>query len=224
MSPAVFLTVFAVTFVAELPDKSLFASLVLGTRYRALWVWLGVTAAFAVHVTIAVVAGGLLNLLPHRLVLAIVALLFAAGSIYLLFGSEEDTKSEGEEEVEAAMSAHSGRGARTAILTSFGVIFVGEFGDITQIATANFAARYDDELAGGLARRVPGSQPRLRPRDHGRPQPAQGRPGNACPAGSRRCARAARGPHAGRARPRLTDRSGGLSRTGRGGQPLPRPR
>jgi putative Ca2+/H+ antiporter (TMEM165/GDT1 family) len=146
MSPAVFLTVFAVTFVAELPDKSLFASLVLGTRYRALWVWIGVTAAFAVHVTIAVVAGGLLNLLPHRLVLAIVALLFAAGSIYLLFGSEEDTKSEGEEEVEAAMSARSGRGARTAILTSFGVIFVGEFGDITQIATANFAARYDDEL------------------------------------------------------------------------------
>ena len=27
-------TVFGVTFVAELPDKSLFASLVLGTRYR----------------------------------------------------------------------------------------------------------------------------------------------------------------------------------------------
>ena len=26
------------------------------------------------------------------------------------------------------------------------MIFVGEFGDITQIATANFAARYDDEL------------------------------------------------------------------------------
>ena len=146
MSPAVFLTVFAVTFVAELPDKSLFASLVLGTRYRALWVWIGVTAAFAVHVTIAVVAGGLINLLPHRLVLGIVAVLFAAGSIYLLFGSEEDTESEGEEEVEAAMAARSGRGARTAILTSFGVIFVGEFGDITQIATANFAARYDDEL------------------------------------------------------------------------------
>jgi putative Ca2+/H+ antiporter (TMEM165/GDT1 family) len=146
MSPAVFLTVFAVTFVAELPDKSLFASLVLGTRYRALWVWIGVTAAFAVHVTIAVVAGGLLNLLPHRLVLGIVAVLFAAGSVYLLFGSEEDTESEGEEEVEAAMAARSGSGARTAILTSFGVIFVGEFGDITQIATANFAARYDDEL------------------------------------------------------------------------------
>ena len=53
-------TVFAVTFVAELPDKSLFASLVLGTRYRPAHVWLGVAAAFAVHVGVAVTAGGLL--------------------------------------------------------------------------------------------------------------------------------------------------------------------
>src|SRR6202451_3974150 len=55
-------TVFAVTFVAELPDKSLFASLVLGTRYRPGHVWLGVAAAFALHVTLSVVAGGLLPL------------------------------------------------------------------------------------------------------------------------------------------------------------------
>src|SRR5260221_13301282 len=36
---AVFGTVFALTFLAELPDKSMFASLVLGTRYRPSWVW-----------------------------------------------------------------------------------------------------------------------------------------------------------------------------------------
>jgi hypothetical protein len=52
-------TVFGVTFVAELPDKSLFASLVLGTRYRPVHVWLGVAAAFAVHVGLAVTVGGL---------------------------------------------------------------------------------------------------------------------------------------------------------------------
>jgi Ca2+/H+ antiporter, TMEM165/GDT1 family len=152
MSPLVLLTVFGVTVVAELPDKSLFASLVLGTRFRASWVWIGVTAAFAVHVTIAVVAGGLLTLLPHRLVLGIVAVLFALGSAYLLFGSEEATEEKGEEEGESEASeappdvavAHA---ARTAVLTSFGVIFVGEFGDITQISTANFAARYDDPVA-----------------------------------------------------------------------------
>jgi Ca2+/H+ antiporter, TMEM165/GDT1 family len=150
MSPVVFLTVFGVTVVAELPDKSLFASLVLGTRFRPLWVWLGVASAFAVHVTIAVAAGGLITLLPHRLVLGIVAVLFALGSAYLILGSEEKTEDEGEAEAEKAAEEApltAVRAARTAFLTSFGVIFVGEFGDITQISTANFAARYDDPIA-----------------------------------------------------------------------------
>ena len=44
---AVIGTAFAITFLAELPDKSMFASLVLGTRYRAAWVWAGAAAAFA---------------------------------------------------------------------------------------------------------------------------------------------------------------------------------
>ncbi len=57
---------FGVIFVAELPDKSLFASLVLGTRHRALWVWIGVTGAFAVHVVKAVAAGWVLDVLPRR--------------------------------------------------------------------------------------------------------------------------------------------------------------
>jgi putative Ca2+/H+ antiporter (TMEM165/GDT1 family) len=150
MDLGVFLTVFAVTVVAELPDKSLFASLVLGTRFRPLWVWLGVACAFAVHVTIAVIAGDLVTLLPHRLVLSVVAVLFAAGSAYLLLGSEEETEAEGEEEAAEALedvTVSKAKVARTAFLTSFGVIFVGEFGDITQITTANFAARYDDPVS-----------------------------------------------------------------------------
>jgi Ca2+/H+ antiporter, TMEM165/GDT1 family len=51
-----FATVFAVTFVAEVPGKSLFASLVLGTRYRPGHVWAGAAAAFAVHCVLAVTA------------------------------------------------------------------------------------------------------------------------------------------------------------------------
>ena len=46
-----------VTFLAELPDKSMFASLVMGTRYRPAWVWAGAAAAFTVHMAIAVTAG-----------------------------------------------------------------------------------------------------------------------------------------------------------------------
>lgn len=34
--------------------------------------------------------------------------------------------------------------------TSFGVILLAEFGDLTQIVTANLAARYDDPVAVGI--------------------------------------------------------------------------
>jgi putative Ca2+/H+ antiporter (TMEM165/GDT1 family) len=47
------------------------ASLVLGTRYRSLFVFAGVAAAFAVHMVLAVGAGSLLLLLPHRAVEAV---------------------------------------------------------------------------------------------------------------------------------------------------------
>jgi Uncharacterized protein family UPF0016 len=83
---AVALTTFVVIFPAELPDKSLFASLVLGTRFRPLPVFCGVAAAFAVHVLIAVTVGGVFALLPQRLVLFVMAALFAGGSAWLLLG------------------------------------------------------------------------------------------------------------------------------------------
>jgi putative Ca2+/H+ antiporter (TMEM165/GDT1 family) len=68
---AIVLTTFALIFPAELPDKTFIATLVLATRFRHLWVWLGVISAFFVQVLIAVTAGGLLALAPQRLVLAI---------------------------------------------------------------------------------------------------------------------------------------------------------
>jgi Ca2+/H+ antiporter, TMEM165/GDT1 family len=137
-------TVFGVIFIAELPDKSLFASLVLGTRYRALWVWLGVSAAFIVHVAIAVIAGHLLTLLPHRAVQAVVAILFAVGAVVLLLPKREDADDD------TAKSDRAMTGVASVMLTSFGVVFVGEWGDITQIATANLAAKYDDPISVGI--------------------------------------------------------------------------
>jgi Ca2+/H+ antiporter, TMEM165/GDT1 family len=142
VSFGVLLTVGAVIFLAELPDKSMFASLVLGTRYRPLYVWLGVASAFLVHVIIAVSAGSLLHLLPHRLVQAVVALLFLAGAALVLFSVEEDEKEAEEAEENAEQGAIPARFWRV-FLTSFTVIFLGEWGDITQIATANYAAKYD---------------------------------------------------------------------------------
>lgn len=152
LSLPVIATVFVVIFVAELPDKSLFASLVLGTRYRPLWVWLGASAAFVVHVVIAVAAGGVLTLLPQRVVEVVVAVLFAAGAVLMLRpGAAEDEQDESDAEAAALRArARQDSGAGRVILTSFAVVFVGEWGDITQIATANLAAKYSDPYSVGI--------------------------------------------------------------------------
>jgi Ca2+/H+ antiporter, TMEM165/GDT1 family len=129
---------FVVTLLAELPDKTMFASLILSTRYRPLWVWVGAAAAFTVHMAIAVTAGRLLALLPHRIVDGIVAGLFVAGAAYLWVTSFRPQHHEGAEE--ARMGAPSASFWRVAG-AAFGVIFLAEWGDITQLATANLAAR-----------------------------------------------------------------------------------
>ena len=80
MNLAVVAAVFPVIFLGELPDKTMFASLVMATRGRPWAVWLGATAAFAVHVVIAITVGVLLlDILPHRAVELAVALTFFAG-------------------------------------------------------------------------------------------------------------------------------------------------
>ena len=136
MEPSVVATVFALIFVAELPDKTMIATLIMGSRYRPLLVWIGATAAFGVHAVVAVAVGQLLELLPHSWIEAITAVLFAGGAAYLLFVPEKQQEEEGGEEADSAR-----RGART-VAAAFLVIFIGEFGDLTQILTANLAAKY----------------------------------------------------------------------------------
>jgi len=140
---ALLVTVFAVTFMVELPDKSLFASLLLGTRYQPWQVWLGVMAAFAIHVGLAVTAGSLLTAAPHQIVQLVSAALFLGGAVWLLKARQRDDMQPGPDA--ARLGAASLSLLRVAA-TSFAVIFVGEWGDITQITTANFAARYQDPL------------------------------------------------------------------------------
>lgn len=130
---------FAVTFLAELPDKSMFASLVLATRYRPFAVWAGVAAAFAVHMTIAVTVGQLLALLPHRIVDWVVAVLFVAGAGYLWVSSLHPASLVG---ADTARQDSRSPFLRVAA-TSFTVIFLAEWGDITQLTAANLAARYN---------------------------------------------------------------------------------
>ncbi|WP_129309391.1 TMEM165/GDT1 family protein [Streptomyces sp. L2] len=133
--------VFGVIFLAELPDKTALAGLVLGTRYRASYVFAGVAAAFLLHVVLAVAAGSALTLLPQRLVHALTGVLFLAGAAVLALKRGEE-----EEEVRKPADQSFWKVAGTG----FTLILVAEFGDLTQIMTANLAARYDDPISVGL--------------------------------------------------------------------------
>ncbi len=136
------LSVVAAAFIlilpVELPDKTMFATLVLATRFAPLPVLVGVGGAFAVQVAIAVTAGSLLSLLPSALVSAVVAGLFAIGSA-LLWRSAGDGPEDGGQAAEHRERTPFGRAAAI----SFGVLFAAEWGDLSQLATAGLAARYD---------------------------------------------------------------------------------
>ena len=138
MNPYIALICFPVIFIGELPDKTMFASLVMATKGKPLQVWLGAAAAFVVHVSIAVTVGvALFAVLPKRALDALVAVMFLFGAGYAW---REGVKDE-EETVEKESSKHG------VVLTSFVVIFLAEWGDLTQILTANLAARYHSPLS-----------------------------------------------------------------------------
>ena len=134
--------VFGTVFVAELPDNSGLASLVLGTRYRAGGVIAGAFTAFTVHVVLAVTCGSLLGLLPHRIVQIAVAVVFLAGAVLVLRGDSGD-----DDEVRLKADA---AGFWAVAVTSFGVILLAELGDLSDIVIANLAARYHDPVAVGI--------------------------------------------------------------------------
>jgi len=141
---------FGLIFVGELPDKTAIASLVLGTRFPWRWVFAGVAAAFVFHVVVAVAAGSLLTLLPHRAVEGVVAVLFVVGAVLVWReGLEDEDEIEAEEEA-AVGNVPAGAGFWKVASLGFGVILVAEWGDLTQILTANLAAKYDSPLSVGI--------------------------------------------------------------------------
>lgn len=135
------LSVIAAAFIlvlpVELPDKTLFATLVLATRFAPLPVFVGVGTAFGIQVAIAVTAGSLLSLLPQPVVTAVVAVLFLVGAIILWRSATSAAEDEDLDETPEHPSFLK------AAAISFGVLFAAEWGDLSQLATAGLAARYD---------------------------------------------------------------------------------
>jgi putative Ca2+/H+ antiporter (TMEM165/GDT1 family) len=144
MHIAIVAAVFPIIFVGELPDKTMFASLVLSTRGKPLSVWLGAAAAFTLHVAIATTIGvALFHLVPHRVLDGIVAFMFLVGAVLAI----REARKEQQEEALVEKEAVSGRRVTT---TAFVVIFLAEWGDLTQILTANLAAHYHSPFSVGV--------------------------------------------------------------------------
>jgi Ca2+/H+ antiporter, TMEM165/GDT1 family len=123
--PLVFST-FGIVFIAELPDKTALASLVLASRYPVRQVVLGAWLAFLVQTAVALVAGGVLALLPLQPVH------IAAGLSFLAFAGLALRRGLPDRDL-------PNKHARVAPW-SFLVIFVAEWGDLTQLATAALVA------------------------------------------------------------------------------------
>lgn len=130
---ALFFSVFGLIFVAELPDKTAVTALVLATRHRPAPVLLGTASALTIQSIVAVVAGQLISLLPHRPVHIGAGLLFVVSAV-VMWVQKEDS----EEVKDSAASLGFWRSAWLA----FVVVFIAEWGDLTQLATAALAARY----------------------------------------------------------------------------------
>jgi putative Ca2+/H+ antiporter (TMEM165/GDT1 family) len=127
------LSVFAVIFVAELPDKTALAALVLATRHRPFPVWVGASLALTVQSLVAVAAGSLFALLPVRAVHIGAGLAFLISAVFMWRRHDE---------ADVSKDKDSGAGFWRTFSTTFGVVFIAEWGDLTQVGTAALAARY----------------------------------------------------------------------------------
>jgi putative Ca2+/H+ antiporter (TMEM165/GDT1 family) len=131
-----FLSTFALIFLAELPDKTFFATLIMASKRSPLAVFLGAASAFAVQSLVAVAFGGAVSLLPPTIIHVAAGLLFLAFAVVMWMKKEES-----EEGIEAE-SKGMGKGFAPTVGAAFLMIFIAEWGDLTQLATAALEAKY----------------------------------------------------------------------------------
>ncbi|MEU6642533.1 TMEM165/GDT1 family protein [Saccharomonospora sp. NPDC046836] len=141
------LTAFAVStgaiFVAEMGDKTQLVALSLATRYRALTVMAGITAAtVAVHGVSVLIAEVLGLAIPTDWITLI------AGVAFLFFGAwtlRGDTLTDQDEQRAGA------RRNRSAFMTVATIFFLAELGDKTMLATITVGTNYANAQLGWLA-------------------------------------------------------------------------
>ncbi len=145
MSAGVVITVFALVAAAELPDKTMIATVVMGSRNRPVLVWLGAAGAFLIHVALAVAAGRAIELLPHEALEIVVTSLFFAGAVLLLVVPERRAKARGEKEADELDPVTTK--PWKVVSAAFGVVLIGELGDLTELLILDLEGRYHEPWA-----------------------------------------------------------------------------
>ncbi len=129
---ALFLSTFTLIFLAELPDKTAMAALLMASRSHPFAVFWGTCAAFVVQNLVAVTFGSLFGLFPPHIVHICSGILFLAFAV--LMWNRRDEK-------EKTSSSKTKAGFAKTVWTAFGVIFIAEWGDLTQLAAATLVAK-----------------------------------------------------------------------------------
>lgn len=143
MSWTALATAYAVVLLAELPDKTMFASMMLTAHTRRpLAVWTGAVSAFLVHVVAAVTIGSFIAKLPRKPIEGVVGVVFIVAAV-LLWRAKDETD---DEFTDVTDTLSFGQAARRAAIA----LGLAELGDLTQIATAGLATRFESPLSVGI--------------------------------------------------------------------------
>jgi Ca2+/H+ antiporter, TMEM165/GDT1 family len=138
---------FGAIFVVELPDKTFIATLVMSTKMRPLFVWIGVALAFLVQTGVAVGLGKAASFLPDQLIHVAAAMMFVIGAVILFREARSADEEEAATEDEYAAKADAGAHGFRVVVTSFLVLFAAEWGDLSQLLTISLVAKYDDPFS-----------------------------------------------------------------------------
>lgn len=134
MDLSLFVSTFTLIFVAELPDKTAFAALFLATCHDPFAVFLGAAAAFVIQSAVAVACGSLLSLLPPQWVHLTAGILFLVFAVMMWRRKDSGTE---KPDCAPEKTARFSQSVGTAFMT----IFIAEWGDLTQLATAALVAK-----------------------------------------------------------------------------------
>jgi len=111
---------------------------VLATRHKHLPVFIGAALALAVQSLVAVAAGQLLTLLPARPVHIVAGVVFLISAIVMWVRHDES---------QGKLDESKMNGFWASTWSVFVIVFIAEWGDLTQLATAALAARYAAPVA-----------------------------------------------------------------------------